>query len=541
MQRTGVASLLSGTRRILWLRRRLLMAWARQEPVWCVIAVLVTVAAGLSMVASAVAISGSAHLLALGVGHRLLEEAAQYLGLGFFVLWVAIGIFRGEPSSSISLMSQLTHYPIRITNLYLAGTLVSLLGPSLVLGTAAAIVALTFLFPLVTGKVLWALASGVALFAVSAHLLLCFLNLLIDGLAQRAISRIRSVVWVMAITIACAASSAVIDGGRRPTDSVGTTAFLPSELAVDLVFAASEGALLASLGDGALLMAYCLFFGVGGYFAFRANCLRSANARKKSEVSSFSLRLLRTLSIREGRLPTASLAVATKELIVLVRTKRIWVVFIPYMIWVLAVPSIHLWAPRAMTAESFILVVLATALVYPVFYNSFGLEGTGILATLSAPVPRRDVILGKNLALLALLMTALLPGLVLSLTASAASTTWWERSSFLLILAQVVLLHLSVGNLGSVAFPRKIPYDRIVGRYLSVQSDVLATCCMVILTGILGTEVWRLYLPDRDGPMFTAGMVVNLAALTCCYAWLLPWAARVLGRRTERFLTGPHA
>ncbi|MEO7995203.1 MAG: hypothetical protein ABI743_12465 [bacterium] len=168
--------------------------------------------------------------------------------------------------------------------------------------------------------------------------------------------------------------------------------------------------------------------------------------------------------------------------------------------------------------------------------NYFGFERDQIPALLSAPVPRREIIWGKNLFLLILmcpdiliiasLAQLLLPHLQLGL--------WFLTVGVLL---SIVLNLLGIGNLASILLPYYAPLDRPV---ITLQGAVLVglanTAILITLALCLIPDLILLLGPAYGWQMpWSYVLTVPLWALyhVVTYTLLSNWAARLMPQYEE--------
>jgi ABC-2 type transport system permease protein len=144
-------------------------------------------------------------------------------------------------------------------------------------------------------------------------------------------------------------------------------------------------------------------------------------------------------------------------------------------------------------------------------YNNFGPDGVGMQLFFGAPVRFRHVVMGKNLAHLAVLALEMLlvwvgvyvmyapPSLALAIMTIAG-------------LAFAVPLNFSVGNLLSIYFPKKIEYGTF-GRQRASMTTVLASFAVQIL--VFGVGALAIFVSRRYGTLWIAVLVFGvLAALS---------------------------
>src|SRR5208337_1093749 len=135
-----------------------------------------------------------------------------------------------------------------------------------------------------------------------------------------------------------------------------------------------------------------------------------------------------------------------------------------------------------------IMAYLILILISPA-YNAFAFEGKGIQTYFMAPLRFQDVLLGKNLFLVALV--------TLELSLSLALLVWrvgWPSTAMFAAIGQ-----LTIANWSSLSFPKKMEFGKMKGQRnsgvavwtaLGVQIVVAAVCTVIILAGRLLGNPW---------------------------------------------------
>ncbi|BDI28378.1 hypothetical protein CCAX7_004290 [Capsulimonas corticalis] len=163
-----------------------------------------------------------------------------------------------------------------------------------------------------------------------------------------------------------------------------------------------------------------------------------------------------------GWLPETIAAIAAKEFVYLRRDpqyKALAVQSVFYLVMITApifMPAVSSGRALPSFFGDYIPIALSGALLLsmaPLIFNCFGGEGAAISVLFSLPVSRRDILLGKNLAHLVMLVALNAAGLLLS----AAFSGHWEKIPITItwvLLASPVLL--AAGNLISVQLPHRM-------------------------------------------------------------------------------------
>ena len=151
-----------------------------------------------------------------------------------------------------------------------------------------------------------------------------------------------------------------------------------------------------------------------------------------------------------------------------------------------------------------ILILMAPA------YNSYAYEGRGIQAYFTAPVLFRDVLLGKNLMLVAILSV--------EIALSLAMLTWrvgWPSAHMLVATCAAIIFtvvgQLTIANWSSITFPRRMEFGQMRGQRQSGMAVLVAFGSQILMGGIsaviLFTGNWT------GNPWLPAEAFVFLAAV----------------------------
>jgi ABC-2 type transport system permease protein len=181
-------------------------------------------------------------------------------------------------------------------------------------------------------------------------------------------------------------------------------------------------------------------------------------------------------------------AVAAKELLYLRRNTGLFYGLIMPLIMVLVFAG--RWASRSSShGPSILMGALAYGLlgVFPMSFNSFGLDGTGTQTYFFTPVRLREVMMGKNVlcAGLALAETIAILG-ILSYSARRPSTLILVGA--LLWMITTLLVQMTVGNYMSIRSPRRIDPGRTAQKQARPASAFLSMGIMLV-AGLAGAAV----------------------------------------------------
>ena len=177
----------------------------------------------------------------------------------------------------------------------------------------------------------------------------------------------------------------------------------------------------------------------------------------------------------------------------------------------------------------------ALLLLTNLIYNNFGADGGGVQFFLASPATLRNVIVGKNLAHLAVLATEVV---LLSL---GVSFLFRPPSAFAVLttiagLMFAVPINLAAGNLLSLYAPKKIEFGTF-GRQRASQTTVLASFVLqIVVFGVLGFTMFAARSYGRPWLAVVAFLAIAVAALGV-YGLVLGRVDRLAMARRE-VLTG---
>jgi len=177
----------------------------------------------------------------------------------------------------------------------------------------------------------------------------------------------------------------------------------------------------------------------------------------------------------------------------------------------------------------------ALLLLTNLIYNNFGADGGGVQFFLASPATLRNVIVGKNLAHLAVLATEVV---LLSL---GVSFLFRPPSAFAVLttiagLMFAVPINLAAGNLLSLYAPKKIEFGTF-GRQRASQTTVLASFVLqIVVFSVLGLTMFAARSYERPWLAVVAFLAMAVAALGV-YGLVLGRVDRLAMARRE-VLTG---
>jgi ABC-2 type transport system permease protein len=271
---------------------------------------------------------------------------------------------------------------------------------------------------------------------------------------------------------------------------------LPPELAGRSIAAAAQGRVttfaLKNLASAAWGCVFLLVFSRRMITEYRgenlsdpANVVRAAKIPKHEVAHTAPAAAFVAASARPA---DVTRVVAAKELLYLRRNTGLFYGLIMPLLMVLIFAGrwSTRWSPHGSTV---VLAALAYGLigVFPMGFNSFGLDGTGAQTYFFTPVRLREVLMGKNVLCAGLAIAETLAILaVLSYSAKAPSALIILDG--VLWMATTLLVELTVGNYMSIRSPRRIDPGRTAQKQARPASAFLSMG-IVLASGLVGVLV----------------------------------------------------
>ena len=181
-------------------------------------------------------------------------------------------------------------------------------------------------------------------------------------------------------------------------------------------------------------------------------------------------------------------AVAAKELLYLRRNTGLFYGLVMPLIMVLVFAG--RWAARSYSHGPAILMgALAYGLlgVFPMSFNSFGLDGTGTQTYFFAPVRLREVMMGKNMLCAGLALVETIAILAI-MSYSAKPPSGVIVLGALLWMVSTLLVQMTVGNYMSIRSPKRIDAGRTAQKQARPASAFLSMGIMLV-AGLVGAGV----------------------------------------------------
>ena len=198
--------------------------------------------------------------------------------------------------------------------------------------------------------------------------------------------------------------------------------------------------------------------------------------------------------------------------------------------------------PQMASLAALGVVLLAMLTLSNFAQNAFGFDRDGFRAYVLSPVPRRQILLGRNVALLPFFLAIGLPGLILVTIAMPLRFDHFIGTLFQF--ASVFFLCCSVGNLTSIYGPIAMSESGMKPAEQNLQTalrqivfGLVFMSAMVPAILPLGIELLLERLQADGGlPIYLLLSVVEAAALLLVYRWALRAEGRMLRSREELIL-----
>jgi ABC-2 type transport system permease protein len=183
-------------------------------------------------------------------------------------------------------------------------------------------------------------------------------------------------------------------------------------------------------------------------------------------------------------------------------------------------------SPQAEGAGSIFVVIYVFMLVSPLSTNLFGYEGAGMRALILSPVPRRLILFGKNLALLAasllLAIMAVLVGVLISRELSTGALLFAG-----LAFCVYAPLFALFGNILSLRWPKRMEFGKQMNR-----SGVAGLLLLPFVLAMLGPPAAAIWAAHYFGVGSLRYVILGaFAAASLLLYWpILSRQGRALGR-----------
>jgi ABC-2 type transport system permease protein len=296
---------------------------------------------------------------------------------------------------------------------------------------------------------------------------------------------------------------------------------LPPELAGRSIAAAAHGKPMVFLGENVASAiwgwAFLFVFSMRMRTEYRgenlsdpANVVRAAKAAKH-EITH---RTAGTFVAASARPADVVRVVAAKELLYLRRNTGLFYGLLMPLVMVLIFAG--RFAMRSGHGSTVLMGALAYGLlgVFPMSFNSFGLDGTGSQTYFITPVRMREVMIGKNV-LCAGLAIAETAAILIVLAFSAKLPSVIVVAGAMLWMVTTLLVQMTVGNYMSFRSPKRIDPGRTAQKQARPASAFLSMGIM-LACGLLGVAVT--FLSGLEDVNWVVPLV--FAATTVAAVWV---------------------
>lgn len=394
--------------------------------------------------------------------------------------------------------SNLLRFPLSFSGYFLVRVTYGSLDPSTAIGSLWLLAmavgagrAQARLFP-------WALAVCVAFALMNILLARMIFSWLERWLARRRTREIMGVLFLVIIIGFQFIGPAVNHFGKRPDAELTRAAarFLPVErvlppgLAAASMADAQDGNFGPALGSFTLLCGYGVAFLWLLNFRLRAQFLGENLSEGMARVAPQKQKMAVQEGWSAGRIPAPVMAILEKEYRYLTRSgPMLFTLFMPVVVLLIfrvapmdsgKASKVLQHAPDlAFPIGAFYALLVLTNLLY----NCFGADGPGIQFFFMAPVPFRQILLGKNLThALVLAFDTLLVwvGVVLLFRAPALPFTVATIAALLFALP----VNLAAGNILSIFSPKKFDFSTLGRQRLGGTTVLVSMGIQVAVSGV---------------------------------------------------------
>ncbi|HID94654.1 MAG TPA: hypothetical protein EYP53_01165 [Candidatus Latescibacteria bacterium] len=471
----------------------------------------------------------------------LLREVVHLYCLLIFFAWASLSLFWGMCSPGMAHISQMAQFPLSFRRLYGANLLSGLVDYWIVVFGPVFVWLVVSLTSADAPLATFSMAFSVMLF-VGATYLLVYVSDLCLGMSFKFLSykklfaAVLAAILVVVLVIAASCFPAV-DGYLLQLRLSEYSIFTPPGLLAELLLAASAGRYLSWAGYGLGLLGY---LGLGWWAGYRLTRWRVFEKafRARTNIQQRQNSFERLFELVKTFIPSFYLPITVKDLLYLMRNPRMKLLLALVAIWTISFPAIYTAASAAIAPKHLLWFLGYTlVLTWGGWENLFGLESKGMVNNYLLPVHKRQVVVGKNLALGLLQLTSMAPGLLWTLYLCWKNGIWWEGISMMASLFYLMASRALFGNVSSLRFPIPMQFNQIMGPWKIVPGagvvSILGLLCAVLpLAG--GVYLFH-YLYPR--PQAMAGTVVFLCALMLAlYRLSLPRVERIFEERKEQIL-----
>lgn len=479
-------------------------------------------------------------------------------GVCGFLFFAAFGLMTELQRTEAIDFRKMMHFPISLVGVFLLNYAASLFSPMLILFASVMSGLIAGLYVRYGIAVFWAIALAVLFHAMLAACLYSFrgwLASLMVGKRRRAwIVSLVTIGFVILVQLPNFLFMGMRNGGFDALDKGQATDLLEKASVFFPPFWLSLGMWWLTQGEwpvaaactGGMAAIALAVLGLG----YR-NTLRTYHGRSSRGAAPVLAVRIARLPWTLRRLPGCSdetAAVAVAYFLTLTRHAQLRVALIMPFLFAGALAIVPRWLPRETVSsfqpDTFLAILLFAVLLgfLPYQFNIFGVEASGFLRLTLLSAPRRRILLGANLALLALAAGAsiavLLP--VFFFTALSARRLFMAAAG--LVFVQIVFC--IVGNLCSIYFPFRM--DPAVMRQqfnrwtmaLRVLAGELLVALSLVPVGIC--FLLDMFAQAEWGPnAFPAGLAAELTlieVMALVYGLTLSGMGDLLLSREQRIL-----
>ena len=524
-------------RAILWLRWRLTRnQWTRSQGLGAVVALAMGAASVLGSLATLGGGIATGWFLARGAPPPALPLVEVSLAIAFVFTWF-IGVLVELQRSELIDVPRLLQFPVRLAPVFLVNYAASHVGMSIVL----------FVPAMVGVAVGAAAASGPAQLAIALPALAlvfcttawtyCFQGWIAAWMTNP--RRRRFVVMGLGLTVVLV--------GQIPNVLVSVLHVheIPGSKRAVALAVSHAGALVATLvlvGLGAIALWRGYRATVRFYRGESGGTSRRPSAGGTAEQGAPKQSRPRLVERRFPGLSEQASAVATASLRSVLRAPEAAMAFGAAMIVTCVLGATMILRLHARVPPAFAPVVLEGVMAFSIFMlvpflcNQFGFDRDGFRSLLLAPVERRDVLIGKNAACLALGLGACTPLLVVATITLRAEPL--VIASAMLQVATMLLTAATVGNVVSVLVPYRMAAGSLKATGLPPSAFLAVLGCqlffpMLFLPAFVPSLAFLLWHRARWSVPGVVEVLLSLVVATAI-AWIYLSTLRPVARMLQR-------
>jgi hypothetical protein len=267
---------------------------------------------------------------------------------------------------------------------------------------------------------------------------------------------------------------------------------------------------------------------------------RPRRAEPRLEASGGERRIL--LERRLPWVPEQAVAIALASFRSLLRAPEAKVLLMsPILMMVGMTMFLRTGSRLGPAARPFLALGIAGTLMFGILHlvvNQFGIDRTGFRALVLSPSRRRDILLGKNLAVAPLAL-----GIAVIAVIAFGLLTGMRTEHFLATfpaMASLFLLVCMLGNLSSILAPVTLAAGSLKPASPSAATTLVQLGLLLVLPLLYGVALLPLFLehslPSAGAPIYLIGACLELAGIILAYRAAIRWQGRLLERREQHIL-----